>query len=72
MTTKKKVSVVSKPMTVNTYKVLSEAIEDGIGYGYMRAHKYVAKPDEETMREAIYNAVMNSISENFSFGDEGE
>lgn len=67
-----KTKVKSKAMFARTWNVLSMAVEDGVGYGYNRAHKHTSTPDEELVREQIYDAVMNSISEWFSFGDEDE
>lgn len=49
--------------------MLSEAVEEGIAYGWMRAHKHVENPTEESIKEAIHNAVMASISEYFWFDD---
>lgn len=55
---------------VDTYKVLSRAVEEGIAYGWRRAHKHVENPDEAAIQESIHNEVMNAACEWFSFRDE--
>lgn len=49
--------------------MLSEAVEEGIAYGWMRAHKHVDNPSEEAIKEQLVNAVMASISEYFLFDE---
>lgn len=56
-------------MRANEYLVLSEAVEEGIAYGWMRAHKHVDNPSEEAIKEQLVNAVMASISEYFLFDE---
>lgn len=56
-------------LKVNTYRVLSECVERGVLYGFRRAHKQYIKPSEEVFREAIENAVMNEVSEHFTFDE---
>ncbi len=60
-------------MTVNAYSVLCRCVEEGVNYGYRRAHKHVSKPDEEAVRSAIEEAVIGTICEMFAFdSDETE
>lgn len=54
-------------MAVRSYDVLRRAVEDGVAYGYRRAHKYVDKPEEEAVKEAIESAVLGEICEWFDF-----
>jgi len=54
---------------VNTYEVIAQAVENGISYGYKRAFKHTEKPDEDSIKEAIYQAVMNDLSEILIFPD---
>lgn len=57
-------------MKVKTYRVLQNAVEVGVNYGYNRAFKHNESPGEGDITEAIYQAVMNEICEAFSFGDD--
>lgn len=56
-------------MRANEYLVLSEAVEEGIAYGWMRAHKHVENPSEEAIKEQLVNSVMSSIAEYFWFDE---
>jgi hypothetical protein len=46
---------------------LTRAVEDGVAYGWMRAHKYIDQPDEVDVRDAIAQAVISEICEWFDF-----
>jgi hypothetical protein len=48
---------------INVYSVLSRAVEEGIGYGWMRAHKHSDNPSEETIKSELNHAIMNAICE---------
>jgi len=65
----KKVAVTAT-VQVRAYDVLCRAVEEGIGYGWNRAHKHVDKPTPEAIRSAIEDAVMNALSEVLSFHEE--
>lgn len=54
-------------MKPKTYNLLDRCIEDGIDYGYTRAHKHNDTPDPIWIKEQIHQAVMNEISEWFDF-----
>jgi hypothetical protein len=45
--------------------VLSRSIEEGVAYGWRRAHKHTEAPDEEAIRDHIVTAVLNEICEYF-------
>jgi len=47
----------------DTYKILSRAVEEGIAYGWVRAHKHNDQPTEETIKDELEKAVMNAICE---------
>lgn len=47
------------------------AVEDGVKYGYQRAHKHVDNPSEQAIIEEVQASVLSSISEWFLFDDEG-
>lgn len=56
-------------MKANEYRLLVRCIEDGVQYGWMRAHKHTDEPDEELIKEQITQAVINEICEWFEFPD---
>jgi len=57
-------------MKVNTYKILERAVEEGINYGYKRAHKHTDTPTIVQLSEEIHNAIMNNIAEVIDFEDQ--
>ena len=59
-------------MTPKTYRVLQEAIERGVAYGWMRAHKYTEQPERRDAEDAIYQAVMHELCEWFDLDDPPE
>lgn len=59
-------------LRVNTYAILDRAIEEGIAYGWRRAHKHDDKPDEFTIQERIHDEVMNAVCEVFVFDHSDE
>jgi hypothetical protein len=59
----------SAGIRVNSYMVLTRAIEEGISYGYRRAFKHSDDPDEDHIKDEIYTAIMNSICEVFQFDE---
>lgn len=50
-------------MRANYYKLISRAVEEGIAYGYARAFKHTVSPSEDQIRDSIFNAIMNELSE---------
>lgn len=46
------------------------ALEEGVRYGYNRAHKHVENPTEGAIIDNIVEQVMNSLYEWFDFEDE--
>ena len=57
-------------MRVRAYDVLRRAIEEGIEYGWRRAHKHTDTPDDEAIKEQILTGILNEVSEYFDFDDE--
>ncbi len=51
-------------------KVLEIAVEQGVSYGYRRAHKHVENPTEGAVIDNVVEQVMNSLDEWFDFEDE--
>jgi len=52
-----------------TYPILLQAVEEGVLYGYNRAHKHVEKPDEILLVETIVKHTMESLLEWFEIED---
>ncbi len=57
----------SEAIRAKAYPLMREAVEAGIAYGWMRAHKYDDAPTPEATKEAIEQAVMTEICERFEF-----
>ena len=57
-------------MKIRAYPVLYRAIEEGVAFGWRRAHKYIDTPDVESIAEQIVTAVLNEICEYFNFDDD--
>jgi len=50
------------------YSIVRRAVEEGVAYGWGRAHKHTATPTEDAFRVAIEEAVMNALIEVINFG----
>jgi hypothetical protein len=57
---------------INAYRIIDDAIDRAVRCGYIRAHKYVDNPTEDTMVAEIHRAVMNELCEILKFDDEFE
>lgn len=47
----------------NLYAIIARAVEEGVAYGYRRAHKYVDDPEVDTLHEQIEQAVLDALCE---------
>lgn len=56
-------------MKPNFYKILEMAVEQGVSYGYRRAHKHVENPTELMICDHIEQCVMEQIHEYFTFDE---
>ena len=54
-------------MKPNWYFIITRAIEEGVSIGYNRAHKHIDNPNEDLIKAAINEAVMNSLCEIINF-----
>jgi hypothetical protein len=54
-------------MKAKDYNLIERCVDDGIEYGYNRAHKHVQDPNPEHIKSAIRDAVMLEITEWFDF-----
>jgi len=59
-------------MRAKEYKLMSRAVEEGVAYGWRRAHKHVEDPSDAIVLTEIEQAVINEICEWFEFRDEYE
>lgn len=66
----KTIRVGQTPIRVKTYGIMADCVEVGVRAGWRRAHKHTDAPSEETICDAIEQAVMFEIGERFSFDDE--
>lgn len=55
-----------------TYILIERAIEEGIEYGYKKAHKHWDDPDEETLKECILTAIMLQLDEIMNFEEDSK
>lgn len=67
MSEKVKCEVERPKIRVRLYSLVAEAVEQGVGYGYMRAHKHVEAPEEDHLKNEITQAVLNAICEIIDF-----
>ena len=54
---------VKASVRIDAYEVICRAVEEGIAYGWNRAHKHTQEPDEQVFKEAMYNAVTSELWE---------
>jgi hypothetical protein len=47
--------------------VLENCIQDGIAFGWSRAHKHVDQPSEELIKQEIENQIWHNLYEAFEF-----
>lgn len=59
-----------KTMKPKIATILEKAIDEGIHYGWHRAHKHTDTPDSHFIKGEIDNAIWNAIHEVFEFGEE--
>lgn len=60
---------INNSIKLRTYNIISEAVNNGVNYGYKRAHKHTDTPDEDSIIGTVYHEVMNSLCEIIDFGD---
>lgn len=54
-------------MKAKEYRLMEEAVDCGVDYGYMKAHKHDEFPTEEAIKREIISAIMDTIDERFKF-----
>ena len=58
---------ISSSIKLNSYRIITDKIEEGINYGWSRAHKHCDNPDENVIKEQIYNEITNVLCEVIDF-----
>lgn len=53
-------------------EILDQAIENGIKYGWYKAHKHTDEPEENDIKGAIATAIWLEIDSLFDFEQEGQ
>lgn len=66
MSTTRKLKV-RATVKLNAYAILDDLIEDGIKWGWNRAHKHTATPDERTILTNIHEHIMLVLAEKLDF-----
>ncbi len=56
-------------MKAKEYNLIAQCVETGVMLGWNRAHKHDATPEDEAIRDAIEQAVLNEICEWFDFDE---
>lgn len=59
-------------MKPDIYKLIEQCVENGVAYGWLRAHKHTDTPTPEQIQEKIRQAIMSEICEWFQFDPRGE
>ncbi len=59
-------------MSIRAYPVLCRAVEEGVAYGWRRAHKHTQMPDAQAIEAEIVNAVLIEVCQYFDFDDEAK
>lgn len=59
-------------MHVRTYDVFRRAVEEGVDYGWMRAHKHTDTPDADAVKDHIVQAILSDVCEVFEFDTPGQ
>ena len=54
---------IQNSIKLNSYAIISEAVERGISAGYRHSYKHIDTPDEDMVKEHIYQDIMNELSE---------
>ena len=57
-------------MKIIAYKVISDCIERGINYGYMRAYKHTDTPTEDALKNELEQAIMNELCDYIDFDED--
>lgn len=54
-------------MKFKAYQLIERAVEEGVNYGYNRAHKHTDTPTEATLKGLITEAIMSELCDIIDF-----
>ena len=57
---------------LNAYEIIYRAVEEGVEYGWNRAHKHVDDPNDLLIKQSMIEGVTNALSEVLVYDDKGE
>jgi hypothetical protein len=57
----------SSKVRFKAYNLVARAVEEGVAYGYNRAHKHSDEPSEEVIKQAMIDSILNSLCEIIDF-----
>lgn len=60
---------VKREVRIRVYPIVQEAVDQGVEYGWIRAHEYTESPTPEAIQNAIADEVMAALSEIIDWGD---
>jgi hypothetical protein len=66
------VRVSDRTVRLKAYGLISDAVERGAAYGWLRAFKHTDKPTASAAAEAISNSVMSELCEVLEFEPDGK
>lgn len=61
---------ITTQVRLDAYRIISDAIESGLRFGWNRAHKHTDDPGQDLIIDQMHSAVMNELCEILKF-DEG-
>lgn len=63
---------IAPTVRLRAYSIIARAVEEGLKYGYQRAHKYNDRPAEGLLLEYLESAVLNELCEVLDFDSPAE
>lgn len=54
-------------MKINYYKIITNAIADGVDNGWYYAHEYTDTPSKESIKQAIIDHIVYELEDTFDF-----
>lgn len=60
---------VRQVVRIDLYRLIADAVERGIAYGWSRAYKHTDTPEPDSVKQDIEDAVMNELCEFIQFDE---